>query len=431
MDITTLEEILDEKERREYRKIAMRRKHRLPVITFCLNLAGEKKRSTLSDRVFFSGIDMVKENFGNPLDFELLESNAGLWAIFVYDENPGMLKKACMKLEDSAVGRIFDLDVTDEHGKLLSGERNRQCVICSEPAAECAREQRHPIEEVEEKINEILAQYEASRAAAAAKDALLEELELTPKPGLVDCNNNGAHKDMDYNLFCLSARAITPYFEHAVMMGYKGCTFKELEKAGKAAEAAMFEATDGVNTHKGAIFMMGIMLCAYGKTLRDDSDTFENAIALAKQKNLPKGTHGAAVRKNFDVIGIVEEAQKGFEIARKAAYNLAGGHNSLREFFKIMAKTEDTNVLYRGGKEALDFVKESAKTLLRYDSDRLIYEAKMIDREFIQRRISPGGSADNYALAVFIKKVLLKRNDEFRDSEENDRDTDIDISFAK
>lgn len=406
MSTVTLQEVLAERERRALRRNELIFEHRLPVITFTMNLAGEKKRGALSDFAFGKGAAMLKKRLGEPLFYELFDSAAGLCAFFVYNEHAAVLKKICMELEDSEIGRLFDFDVTDEHGTALSRPVLRRCLLCGRPAAECARSREHPIEQVEAKTEELLLRFAAAELSAGARSALITELYLTPKPGLVDRSNCGAHSDMDCSLFEKSAAAIAPYFEHAVLLGANGAKLALLEAEGISAEKAMFAATGGVNTHKGAVFLFMLLLYGCGSFFLRGENPFDAAAALAAEKSAAKNTHGAKIREKYCISGVFGEAATGFSTAIFAAELLAGGCTPLRVLFEIMARTADSNVLFRGGKAALAFVKESAAAALSLPEEELLAEAERLDREFILRGISPGGCADILALAIFIAREL-------------------------
>ena len=105
--------------------------------------------------------------------------------------------------------------------------------------------------------------------------ALIEEVLTSPKPGLVDLFDNGAHKDMDVETFRKSSEAIAPYLAEMAGIGYleenPDLIFPKIRTIGIEAEKAMFEATDGINTHKGAIFTLGVILAGYGHCLRKET----------------------------------------------------------------------------------------------------------------------------------------------------------------
>lgn len=412
MSSVTLTEILSERERRAQKRAALIFEHRRPVITFTLNLAGAQKRSPLSDFIFCEGEAELRKKLKKPLYYELFDSPAGLCSFFVYDECAALLKNICMELENSGIGRIFDFDVTDEHGAALSRPVPRRCLLCERPAAECARSREHALEHVVARTNEIMLKFAAARLAAGAHTALLEELDLTPKPGLVDKNNSGAHSDMDYALFERSAAAIAPYFEHAVLIGASAAGLPVLEAEGIAAEAAMYAATGGVNTHKGAIFLFMTLLCGCGAYLACSEapasgiTPFSAAAALVAEKPAAANTHGAKIRAEYAAPGALGEAAGGFSAAVFAASLLADGAPPLRVLSEIMARVADTNVLFRGGAPALAFVQQSAAAALLLPDEQLPAEAARLDLEFIRRGISPGGCADILALAFFIAQNL-------------------------
>ncbi|HEY1395698.1 triphosphoribosyl-dephospho-CoA synthase, partial [Roseateles sp.] len=101
----------------------------------------------------------------------------------------------------------------------------------------------------------------------AATVALHDELALSPKPGLVTFTSNGSHRDMDARTFMRSISALRPYFVRIAHLGATGADFPALERAGIEAEARMLEATGGINTHRGAIFLLGLLCASAGAVL--------------------------------------------------------------------------------------------------------------------------------------------------------------------
>ena len=182
-----------------------------------------------------------------------------------------------MELEDRCkIGRLLDLDVLDSRGEKAErqamGLSARQRLVCGDPAWACARSRRHGIPELWQRTEAILreafARQDGQTVAQLACRSLLYEVCVTPKPGLVDRQNSGDHRDMDLFTFLNSAPALFPYFERCVRQGWKEtepeALFPPLRWEGKLAEQAMLAATGGVNTHKGAIFSMGLCCAALG-----------------------------------------------------------------------------------------------------------------------------------------------------------------------
>ena len=121
-------------------------------------------------------------------------------------------------------------------------------------------------------------------------------MDLTPKPGLVDRRNTGAHDDMDRPLFHRSAGALAPYFRQFAALGMAGASPRELQSLGRQAEHAMLAATGGVNTHKGALYSFALLLSALGQCLAEGGDPFDTAAAIAATLPPAENTHGSAVR---------------------------------------------------------------------------------------------------------------------------------------
>lgn len=399
-----MKEILAFREEKSKRREALFSAFHLPIVSFSLNLPGPEKRSPLADFAFRRGVKLGLFAFGKPAHFETLSEKGGSCAFFVVDLPAKELKDRAMDLENSPAGRLFDFDVYDENGEALHRKTPRRCFLCEKPAAECAGRRSHPLSELTGTVNALLTELCAETLSGEAVSALLYEASLTPKPGLVDEDTNGAHADMDLFLLEHSAYALKPYFKNAVLIGLSGGTMEELSENGKAGEQAMFVSTKGINTHKGALYLFSLALYAAGKHLADGSDCFAAVSAIAKQKAPVFGTHGAVVREEYGVGGILAEAEGGFSLARAGYETLSETKNELAALFKIMSLCDDTNLYYRGGAEGLAFVKDEAKKALKLSGEALSRRAKKLDKIFTEKNLSPGGSADLLALSLFLHK---------------------------
>jgi hypothetical protein len=212
-----------------------------------------------------------------------------LWAV---DADAEILKREMTLIEDmDELGRLFDIDVLDTNGVKLSRDSRgieRTCLICGGPVRACARSRAHTADELFARAHQVIDGYflkaDASRIAMAAQRALLTEAIVTPKPGLVDRENSGAHTDMDLFTFADSACVLRDYFEKCAGTGLAAgdtepdVLFEKLRYHGLNAEEQMLGMTHGVNTHKGALFSLGILCCAAGMP----GDIFENAARIAK-----------------------------------------------------------------------------------------------------------------------------------------------------
>ncbi|MCC8113467.1 MAG: triphosphoribosyl-dephospho-CoA synthase [Bacteroidales bacterium] len=238
--------------------------------------------------------------------------------------------------------------------------------------------------------------------AHAAAWALVQELELTPKPGLVDQADNGSHRDMDLPLMRRSIDALRPYF---AQIAQAGADAPALRAIGIAAEQAMMEATGGVNAHRGALFSMGLTLGAAAQCDNLTADQLQARISqIAAQLAQPDGTHGAAARKRHGIPGALQNAQQGYsQLFDSWLPYYCETHDPHRLLLKIMSELEDTNVVHRGGIEGAQWLKEQAAAVLAdYSLDAL----KRLNQDCIARNLSPGGAADMLSLTLFIASLL-------------------------
>jgi triphosphoribosyl-dephospho-CoA synthase len=275
-----------------------------------------------------------------------------------------------------------------------------------------------------------------------ALQALLYEVSASPKPGLVDRLNQGAHKDMDFFTFMASSAALNHYFHHCAIEGinYAGKDpkqlFQVLRSIGIEAEKAMFAATNNVNTHKGLIFSLGIICAAASCCMKEsknklvDTDLICTKVSimtqglclrelscLQKTENL---TYGEKLYQNYGLKGIRGEVENGFPTVRnyslpvlknlKALNKISINDIYVQTLFHLMAVNEDTNVVARHDLETLELVHLNAQRVLEAGGMLTQEGVQMInemDREFIRKNISPGGSAD--LLAVTIMFDLLSQ----------------------
>ena len=263
------------------------------------------------------------------------------------------------------------------------------------------------------------------RLAALASKALIDEAELTPKPGLVDRRGSGAHHDLSLGLMRRSANVLKPYFAtmalvtetHSVDTGLRG----ELASIGRAAERAMFEETLGTNTHKGAIWTLGLLVAAAARP--DCRSARQIACMAGTIARLPLRarpaliTHGDLARTRYGAAGARGEACNGFPHVMEHALptlrsrRVTGSTEQaarLDALLVMMARLDDTCVLYRGGPEALFVVKSGAQAVIAaggYGSNRGRERLCALDRELIARHISPGGSADLLAATTFLDSL--------------------------
>lgn len=251
-----------------------------------------------------------------------------------------------------------------------------------------------------------------------AREALEREVLLTPKPGLVDAENCGAHKDMDKQTFLRSAAALEPWFRRMAERGKDSPSegpadlLAALRPVGMEAERDMFAATCGVNTHKGALFSLGLLCAACGRLQGQDlpltveglcSFAARMTAGIAEKELKAHDTHGQRVHAAYGAKGVRGEAESGFESVRALALPyLSEEHGPYKALLNLIAHVRDTNVLHRAGEEGLAWLQSRAGETL---SNFSIPALEALDRQCIEKNISPGGSADLLAIAFFLESV--------------------------
>lgn len=262
-----------------------------------------------------------------------------------------------------------------------------------------------------------------SELAHLSERALIEEVTLSPKPGLVDTLTNGSHTDMDYHLFIRSAKSLTPYFAEMAEAAWGSAIDQglreEIAMIGREAEAAMFAATNGVNTHKGAIWTMGLLISVVSQHLSQYNEIqlehffedIERLVSFADnsyQKDTE--THGDVVKKKFGKGGAFLEASQGFphiQIALDEYYQCPTTEKKtdkqLRMLLRLMTTLDDTCILYRKDETVLRQFQYLAKAANQPSLKNKAFDTLIAFCE--EENISPGGSADLLAGAIFMIAV--------------------------
>lgn len=249
--------------------------------------------------------------------------------------------------------------------------------------------------------------------AHLATDALQQELDTTPKPGLIDCHDNGAHSDMNHALMQRSIVALRPYFVKLAVLGFQKelPTVENLKKIGLEAENAMLEATKGVNTHKGALFALGLALVSAANLYQNGILTPENLQEtiekLASQFPDTTDTHGSRVVSQHNVKGALAMAREGYQPLFTDWLPYYRGERSeerkLKTLLRIMATLDDTNVYHRKGAEGVAQMKADSIALLNdFEPKKL----EQLNQDYNAQGISPGGSADMLALTIFVNFII-------------------------
>ena len=269
--------------------------------------------------------------------------------------------------------------------------------------------------------------------AHLATRALKAELNTTPKPGLVDTHDSGAHRDMDHALMMRSIRALHPYFVQLATLGYDSTQLpahNDIVSIGIEAEKAMFNSTGGVNTYKGALFSMGLAVTAatyiigrgkvatttHGKEYVPGDLLSAIIIQLANGFPDTSGTHGSQAKQlaqsGCSLKSALDNAREGYtqlfeEWLPFYETRIKGDDSYVKHktLLRIMCDLDDTNIVYRTDYATMQQVKIQARHLLEDFSEAGIDD---MNRDFVSRNISPGGSADMLALVVFLFGITRK-----------------------
>ena len=441
--VVTLEQMLSAREVRQARLTAAL--VHAPLVSFTMNIAGPEKASALIRRGFLVGCQRLASAFtAHGITLTLLEQTdeiTGCEALYAVQGCPVTAKALCAACEDAdELGRLFDMDVIDKDGRRLSrgelGLRERGCLVCGAEGRGCAARRKHSVEELQQetrrRLSAFFRQADCTTAATLATQSLLDEVRVTPKPGLVDRNNSGSHMDMNLPLFERSATALAPYWEQCVAIGMESATlapeetFARLRRVGLCAEQTMLATTNGVNTHKGAIFLLGILCGAVGRLWSAEEpcrDARRLCAECARMTQAPlreelerisvqlPDTAGARLYQECGIRGARGEVMDGlpgvWEIALPTLrHALAHGcdreHAAAIALLHLIARGTDTNMVKRGGPEGATWGAEQARTLLQRSSLPTIEEIAQLDAQFIEKNLSPGGCADLLALTLFL-----------------------------
>ena len=250
-----------------------------------------------------------------------------------------------------------------------------------------------------------------------ATEALRVELNTTPKPGLVDRNDNGAHQDMNLALMSRSIEALRPFLAQLALLGYSNDALDadKVRNIGIEAEKAMLDATHGVNTHRGALFAMGLTTLATAWCMAHDGKVEEQRLKdlimqVAGQFAPTAGTHGNNAVNAHRVTGALDLAKAGYPqlfndwLPAYRGYLAEDAETACHKLLlHIMSGLDDTNVIHRVGYDEAQRIKQNARGLLDNFSTPGL---EQMNRDFIAQNISPGGSADMMALTIFIHSIL-------------------------
>lgn len=267
----------------------------------------------------------------------------------------------------------------------------------------------------------------AERLADLAVDALIDEADLSPKPALVDRRSSGAHTDLHLGLMHASALSLWPAFKQmadaAIAIGELNPALREtIGRLGREGEAAMMRTTNGVNTHRGAIWALGLLVTAAALNPDDLSpeglSRRAGQLALIEDRNQTANqSHGQAVAQKYGATGAREQAQTGFPAVTQTGLpqllrSRAAGHGEqnarLDALLAIMTTLSDTCVLYRAGEAGLHAMQHGAQQVLDAGGSATLSGRRalnQLDQQLLSLNASPGGAADLLAACLFIDRL--------------------------
>ena len=411
-----------------------------PLICFTMNIAGPKKYSNDIFWGFRLGNQWLKAQLADlsVLHYEELLLPTGCESYFVVDSPAELLKERTIQIEDSApVARLFDMDVLDCDGHKLDrrnfGYPQRKCLLCDQPAHICGRSRTHSVEALQAKtaalLREAIIREDSKKIAQTAQQSLLYEACTTPKPGLVDCRNNGSHQDMDIFSFMVSTASLSAYFTRCAQIGAETKdlsakdVFARLRLPGRLAEHTMYQATNGVNTHKGSIFSLGI-LCAAAGRLGPHNRTSEAILTVCKAmtqgivdaafRNVTENntaTTGEALYVKFGITGVRGQAEQGYPqvlqvglpvLKKGLQAGLSLNDAGCAVLLALLSTAVDTNLIHRSSLQEQQALAAEIGELLQQNPYPSQAELEKLDDRFIARNLSPGGCADLLAITYFL-----------------------------
>ncbi len=448
-----LENILNAREHRAQLR-AQFLKQQLNTLSLSLNIPGYPKSSNLISS-FFAEVkkDLINYLQANRIELitkkeTLILDEAGDFFIVPISKNAKIELKALKNLTENfetnhTLGRLIDVDIFNHLGVPISSGKKKACYFCgAHSAISCMRNKRHTKQEIRDLIFSDIEKYSAittknnciNTLSAFASKAILYEISVSPKPGLVSFKDTGSHTDMHFFTFLNSAVSLTPFFKEFCELGYNytgkiATVLPKIRHIGLKAEQEMFKATGNVNTHKGIVFLFGISLFSLAKIISENtkySDTLFRNLVIKITNGIVENelevtlnkvtTHGELMYKTYGKIGagIRKEVAEGFPSIFKNAVPFLDenfkNHLEINEaeiqkilqttLLHIMIQNNDSNILYRTNFKVLTQVKQLAKKAINSKKDYI-----ELCNYCKENNISPGGSADLLSVSLLIHFV--------------------------
>ncbi len=401
------------------------------VLSLRCNYPGLKKDNKYTHKVINVFNEVIYYRFAVSDSIFLCDLEGPVYLYVVNHTDVIELKKQTILLENNhPLGRLVDIDVYYKSIKSVSRKDvsvpSRKCFLCGENAFNCMVLKKHELSELIEYYHRVVDKYDQVPLDIIeyTNQAMMYELCIYPKFGLVSPYSQGSHADMDHFLFIDSISVLNKYMYQFAQLGFKEQEiedmYEEAIRIGLNCEREMFQKTKGVNTHKGLIFVLGSLVVACAKVIfakKAFSDIFMYVMRLTKAKlgelnqlDTNKLSNGEEIYLKYGIAGARKEAALGFPIIQNALniLDIENKNTYVKTLIYIMSVCDDTTIIHRKGPEGLEYVRTTMKELWENTTDQKLME---INDRFIKEGISPGGAADLLCGTIFlslIKKYLNK-----------------------
>ncbi|MBU1145412.1 MAG: triphosphoribosyl-dephospho-CoA synthase [Firmicutes bacterium] len=384
------------------------------VVSIKANIPGENKQISIA--YFLVHLFSKAIHFSNVVFQNKFDGLDGPYFLYVLSNATGKeIKENMIAIEDThELGRFIDIDVY-QYNKIFKRESFRNCFLCEQNPVICRRLKKHSKNDIFNKIQDEVKRYIYVKIENLIDYSLLSELELSPKFGLVTPTSNGSHTDMEYSLLRNSIKIVKPFLLEMFLVGSRNLpldqTFKIIREIGKIAEGKMYKFTQGINTYKGIIFNLGLIITACGYGLFGHYPyiaIFDIVKIMAKdltdEIEVISGERNMIDHPNFEFTGARGEAERGYLTIQEVLPMLI---DDLREtrilaLIRIIQLSEDSICLKRCKTfENYLTVKRMFEGIRNFDEDLFIN----ITSKCIEKNVSFGGSADLLVASIFLTKI--------------------------
>lgn len=388
------------------------------VIIIKANTPGEKKNLWFSNLLVNIFTNIITKELNTTYSY--YKSDDGNYTLLnLKSDNYIDIKKYLVNLEETyTLGRFIDLDLyynKEPISRTSLDLTTRKCFICGKPAYLCARNKTHKLEELLDVVEKSVTNYLNDYIIETLKTAIITELDLDYKFGLVEKANKHSHPDMDYNLMMSSLNYISPMFKSFITLGFKNLNaedyFNKARQVGLEIENKMLYQTNNINTYKGLIFIMALLITSLSITIYNNH-SFNNIFNIVKTLTqniyddfkIKDNTFGKIAYEKYNIKGIRKEAYLGFPSVRKMLeiYSFINSDNLRSILIDLIIEAEDTTLLKRAKSlENYNSIKQKFQDLNKAN----LKDIKLLHNKMVNDNISFGGAADLLIGTIFLYKI--------------------------